>query len=213
MIQFPLYNPTSTYYQRPCVVPPPPVPILPESPSLEYIHANIYPELTTDEFYADETTRNNMLYNRGKFEILAKYGNYNDNCGEIYNRLKDNQDFKKLVSSKYLNNPQSFIRIIKNLKSLETQRKERLTVYPVQYYGVNTQMYISPVNYQKYDMPDYLKFLNNFVKNKTISDDLKKYFLYMKSDKIDLYYTKLDKINENSNLFEILTEKIPLINE
>ena len=62
-------------------------------------------------------------------------------------------------------------------------------------------------------MNDFLKMLNNFCKNDKISDDLKQYFLQMKADKIDLYYTKLNKLSTSSNPLDILTERISYVNE
>ena len=59
----------------------------------------------------------------------------------------------------------------------------------------------------------FLKMLNNFCKNDKISDDLKQYFLQMKADKIDLYYTKLNKLSTSSNPLDILTERISYVNE
>ena len=55
-------------------------------------------------------------------------------------------------------------------------------------------------------MNDYLKMLNNFIKNGKISDDLKQYFLYKESDKLDVYYTKLDKLDKAENPLDILAE-------
>ena len=48
--------------------------------------------------------------------------------------------------------------------------------------------------------------LNNFIKNGKISDDLKQYFLYKESDKLDVYYTKLDKLDKAENPLDILAE-------
>ena len=48
--------------------------------------------------------------------------------------------------------------------------------------------------------------LNNFTKNNKISDDLKKYILYVESGKLDLYYTKLDKLENSQNPVAILSE-------
>jgi len=62
-------------------------------------------------------------------------------------------------------------------------------------------------------MNDFLKMLNKFCKNDKISDDLKQYFLQMKADKIDLYYTKLNKLSDSSNPLDVLTERIPYVNE
>lgn len=210
MIQVPIYRQTY-YYQNPFVNAPPANQFATNT-NLDEIHKIYYPDLTDDEFNISDSERNALLYKRGKFEQLAKYGTY-QNCGDTYNRVKDNPDFKELVSSKYLNNSQGFVRLINNLNSLESQRQEKLAVYPVQYYGVNVQMVKPSIEYQKYDMKDYLKFLNNFVKNKNISDDLKVYFLYMKSNKLDLYYTKLNQLNDNCNLLDILTEQISYVTE
>ena len=47
---------------------------------MNQIHSKYYPDLTNDEFSADVQTRNKLLYERGKLEQLAKYGDWT-NCG------------------------------------------------------------------------------------------------------------------------------------
>ena len=193
MIQFPNYIPLNPYQQANVFYPAPPVNVADE---LNKVHITYYPDLTKEEFNASQSVRNDMLYNAGKLEQLAKYGS-NTNCGSIYNKVKDNDDFKELINSKYLNNTNGFVRIINNLNSLDLQRQQKLTYYPP-LYGVNVIKNYT-LDYQKYDMSDYLRMLNNFTKNNKISDDLKQYFLYMESDKLDLYYTKLDKLENAQN--------------
>ena len=193
MIQYPSYIPVNSYQQANVFYPAPPVNVADE---LNKVHITYYPDLTKEEFNASQSVRNDMLYNAGKLEQLAKYGS-NTNCGSTYNKVKDNNDFKELINSKYLNNTNGFVRIINNLNSLDLQRQQKLTYYPP-LYGVNVIKNYT-LDYQKYDMSDYLRMLNNFTKNNKISDDLKQYFLYMESDKLDLYYTKLDKLENAQN--------------
>lgn len=193
MIQCPGYIPINPYLQANTFYPAPPVNVADE---LNKVHITYCPDLTKEEFNASQSVRNDMLYNAGKLEQLAKYGS-NTNCGSIYNKVKDNDDFKELINSKYLNNTNGFVRIINNLNSLDLQRQQKLTYYPP-LYGVNVIKNYT-LDYQKYDMSDYLRMLNNFTKNNKISDDLKQYFLYMESDKLDLYYTKLDKLENAQN--------------
>lgn len=170
---------------------------------LNEIHKIYYPDLTQEEFNASNDLRNEMLYKSGKLEQLAKYGTYT-NCGLIYNKVKDNNDFKELINSKYFNNPQGFVKIINNLNNLEIQRQQKLTYYsPI--YGINVQK-MPTINYQKYDINDYLRMLNNFAKNNKLSDDLKQYILYKESDKLDLYYTTLDNIENNPNPMSVLLQ-------
>ena len=180
---------------------------------IRQIHSLYYPDLTEDEFNADTLTRNKILYERGKLEQLAKYGDWT-NCGNIYNRIKDNTDFKDIINSKYVNTPQTFVRLINNLNSLELQRQEKFIIYN---YPAYNALYVNsaqrPIAYEKYNMNDYLKMLNNFLSNDKISDDLKQYFICMKSDKLDLYYTRLDKLSGTNNPMEILTEKLPFTQE
>lgn len=200
MIQCPGYIPLNLYQQANVFYPAPPVNVADE---LNKVHITYYPDLTKEEFNASQSVRNDMLYNAGKLEQLAKYGS-NTNCGSTYNKVKDNNDFKELINSKYLNNTNGFVRIINNLNSLDLQRQQKLTYYPT-LYGVNVIKNYT-LDYKKYDMNDYLGMLNNFTKNNKISDDLKQYFLYMESDKLDLYYTKLDRLENAQNPVAVLAE-------
>ena len=170
---------------------------------LNEIHKIYYPDLTKEEFTASNDVRNEMLYKAGKLEQLAKYGTYT-NCGLTYNKVKDNMDFKELIKSKYFNNVQGFVKIVNVLNNLEIQRQQKLTYYP-QINGVNIQK-MPTLEYQKYDTTDYLRMLNNFTKNDKISDDLKQYILYKESDKLDLYYTTLDKLENNPNPMSVLLQ-------
>lgn len=213
MIQYPVYTPINSYqqgnvcyppqttnpYQTGNVFYPAPAPNMPQT--LENIHKTYYPDLTNEEFNASESVRNEMLYKSGKLEQLAKYGCWT-NCGLIYNAIKNNNDFKELINSKYLNDSKGFVLIMKNLNSLENQRQKKLTYYPPMY-GINIQQ-IPLINYSQYNINDYLRMLNNFTKNNKISDDLKKYFLYKESDKLDLYYTKLNILDNIENPLDIL---------
>ena len=181
---------------------------------MNQIHSKYYPDLTNDEFSADVQTRNKLLYERGKLEQLAKYGDWT-NCGILYNKIKGNNDFKEIINSKYIDNSQIFVRLINNLNSLEHQRQEKFRPYNYTflYGGFYYNSVQRPIAYEKYKMNDYLKILNDFIKNDKISDDLKQYFISMKSDKIDLYYTKLDKLNLSDNPMEVLMEKLPFVQE
>ena len=213
MIQYPVYAQVNPYqqnspfylpqasnpYQTGNVFYPAHVSNLPQS--LESIHKTYYPDLTNEEFNAPESVRNEMLYKSGKLEQLAKYGSWT-NCGLIYNAIKNNNDFKELINSKYLNDSKGFVLIMKNLNSLENQRQKNLTYYPPMY-GINIQQ-VPLINYSQYNINDYLRMLNNFTKNNKISDDLKKYFLYKESDKLDLYYTKLNILDNIENPLDIL---------
>ena len=214
MIQFPIYSPITPYqcgnmnYLSQPIISNQNNTFYPVQPTnineqLNEIHKIYYPDLTQEEFKASNDLRNEMLYKSGKLEQLAKYGTYT-NCGLIYNKVKDNNDFKELINSKYFNNPQGFVKIINNLNNLEIQRQQKLTYYsPI--YGINVQK-MPTINYQKYDINDYLRMLNNFAKNNKLSDDLKQYILYKESDKLDLYYTTLDNIENNPNPMSVLLQ-------
>lgn len=181
--------------------------------TLQEVHDKYFPDLTYEEFNMSKEERNDYLYKNGKLEQLAKYGT-DTNCGGIYNRIKDNQDFKELINSKYLNTANGFVRIINNLNTLEEKRQEKLKYNPNSYpspYYVNVMKL--PFNYYDYDMPDYLRMLNDFSKNEKLSDDLKQYYLFMKSDNLELYYTKLNKLNNSNNPIDILTEKNHFVKE
>ena len=174
------------------------------SQNLDDIHRIYYPDLAQDEYISDAKTRNETLYKRNKLQQLAKYGS-NTNCEMIYNKIKENPDFIELINSKYLNNAQSFVKLVSAMDNLEKQRIEKITRPYSQYANV---LYYSPIAYEKYNINDYLHLLNNFTKNPAISEDLKLYFLSMKADKIDVYYTRLDKLNTSANPVKILTEDL-----
>ena len=111
-----------------------------------------------------------------------------------------------------MSNSDNFVRFVNDLKILEDKRVENLKYYHPPY-GVNISMYRRPIDYAKYDMNDYLRMLNDFSKNGKISDDLKQYYLLTKTSKLDLYYTKLDRINQSQNPVEVLAEKIIYVDE
>lgn len=179
--------------------------------SANEFYKNYYNDLDFDEINLSMENRNKLLYSRGKLEQLSKYGTYTD-CSGTFGRVKKNKDFQELVKSKYLNNANDFVRFINDLKTLEDKRAENLKYfYPP--YGVNVSVYRKPIDYAKYDMKDYLRMLNDFSKNDKISDDLKRYYLLTKTGKIDLYYTKLDRINNSQNPVEVLAEKIVYVDE
>lgn len=179
------------------------------SQNLNEIHQKYYPDLAQDEFGLDTQTQNELLYKRNKLQQLAKYGTY-INCENTYNRIKDNPDFKELISSKYLNNAQGFVQLVSSMASLEQQRTVK---FLPPYLSNANYIYARPIPYEKYNINDYLRLLNTFIKNPKISDDLKQYFLAMKTDKIDVYYTRLDKLNTSSDPLKILTEQIPYSKE
>lgn len=207
MIQVPAYMPINTTFAQPQLQ-------QSQNQQLSSIHTTYYPDLTKEEFCASEPVRNEMLYKQGKLEQLAKYGTYT-NCGLTYNKLKDNNDFKELINSKYLNNTKGFVCLINNLNSLEIQRHEKLShsFYPNYSLFYNNSIQKNIISYEKYNLNDYVRILNNFIKNDKLSDDLKQYFLYFKSDKLDLYYTKLDNLENKSNPLDTLTQKIFYIKE
>lgn len=215
MIQFPIYTPITSYQNGTVYYPSQPVnqcqganvfypaPQTNIRKELESVHKTFYPDLTKEEFDATESVRNEMLYKAGKLEQLAKYGTYT-NCGTTYSNIKDNQDFKELINSKYFKSAKDFVKIINNLNSLELQRQKKIIPKPP-IYGFNAIQFPS-LPYHKYDLNDYVRMLNNFAKNDKISDDLKQYILYKESDKLDLYYTKLDILDKSNNPLVILTE-------
>lgn len=160
-----------------------------------------YPDLTDFEYNMQQPQRNEYFYQNGRFEQLAKYGTFT-NCGETYNKVKDNQNFKELINSKYLNSAQGFVKIINNLKKLE---ENRAAIFKPNPYAI-VDYAIPPQEYAKLDMPDYLRMLNDFIKNEKLSDDIKKYFIYKKSDDLNFYYKTLAKLNKSENPIEILVD-------
>lgn len=172
--------------------------------NMEDFYRRYYPDLETDEIGLDRSTQNNLLFNRKKFTQLAKYG-ADKNCEMTYYQIKENNDFKELAASKYLNSAQGFVRLVSTMDSLNAQRAEKIIKPYSQYANV---LYYNPIPYEKYNINDYLRLLNNFVKNPKISEDLKQYFLAMKADKIDVYYTRLDKLDKSTNPIITLTENL-----
>ncbi|MBQ8634840.1 hypothetical protein IJ425_01635, partial [bacterium] len=97
-----------------------------------------------------------------------------------------------------------FVKIINNLNSLEVQRQKKLMPKPPMY-GINA-IQLPSLPYHKYGLNDYVRILNNFIKNDKISDDLKQYILYKESDRLDLYYTKLDVLDKAQYPLDVLIE-------
>lgn len=177
--------------------------------------ATIYSDLAPDErSILDTKKRNELLFNRNKLDLLAKYGNdfCNVNGESVYKTYKNNKDFLEIKNSKYFNNAQGFTNLVRTMAVLDKDLKEK-SLFPYEYKQQYLANYYRPIAYEKYNMNDFLKMLNNFCKNDKISDDLKQYFLQMKADKIDLYYTKLNKLSTSSNPLDILTERISYVNE
>lgn len=177
--------------------------------------ATIYSDLAPDERnILDTRKRNELLFNRNKLDLLAKYGNdfCNVNGESVYKTYKNNKDFLEIKNSKYFNNAQGFTNLVRTMVVLDKDLKEK-SLFPYEYNKQYLANYYRPIAYEKYNMNDFLKMLNNFCKNDKISDDLKQYFLQMKADKIDLYYTKLNKLSTSSNPLDILTERISYVNE
>lgn len=177
--------------------------------------AAIYPDLAPDERnLLDTQKRNELLFNRNKLDLLAKYGNdfCNINAEGVYKNYKNNKDFLEMKNSKYFNNAQGFTNLVRVMAVLDKDLKEK-ALFPYEYNQQYLASYYRPIAYEKYNMNNFLKMLNDFCKNNKISDDLKQYFLQMKADKIDLYYTKLNRLSASPNSVDILTERIPYVNE
>ena len=177
--------------------------------------AAIYPDLAPDERnLLDTQKRNELLFSRNKLDLLAKYGNdfCNINAEGVYKNYKNNKDFLEMKNSKYFNNAQGFTNLVRVMAVLDKDLKEK-TLLSYEYNQQYLANYYRPIAYEKYNMNDFLKMLNEFCKNDKISDDLKQYFLQMKADKIDLYYTKLNRLSVSSNPLDILTERISYVNE
>ena len=173
---------------------------------LKQIHVRYYPDLTDDEFALPREKQNQVLFERGKLLQLAKYGS-STNCEQTFTQIKNNSDFKELSTSKYYNNPEGFIELVGTIDSLAKQRQEKLAMYAFSspYY---LPIYTKPIAYEKYNTDDYLRLLNNFTKNEYLSEDLKRYFLSTKANKLDVYYTRLDKLQNNKDDLGLLTQKI-----
>lgn len=177
--------------------------------------AAIYPDLAPDERnLLDTQKRNELLFSRNKLDLLAKYGNdfCNINAEGVYKNYKNNKDFLEMKNSKYFNNAQGFTNLVRVMAVLDKDLKEK-ALFPYEYNQQYLANYYRPIAYEKYNMNNFLKMLNDFCKNNKISDDLKQYFLQMKADKIDLYYTKLNRLSASSNPVDVLTERITYVNE
>ena len=160
-----------------------------------------FPDLTSDERVLSEENLKEVLYKRGKFLQLAKYGSYN-NCENIYNKCKDDENFKELNNSKFFNSAQGFVFLVNTMNNLDIQRTQKLNEKPVEGYYLPCR--IQGLPYPQYDTKDYLRMLNDFTKNAYISDDLKYYFIAHDSYKLDNYYTKLDKLKNSPDDINIL---------
>lgn len=117
---------------------------------------------------------------------------YNENA--VYPQIKDDKNFQELSNSKFFKG----YNLGYLMASLKNDREIKITTNYNPYqspYGIVDYFYMPPkIDYKKYDISDYLKQLNGFVKFDKISDDLKQYYLQQNVGKLEIYYTKLDKI-------------------
>ena len=133
------------------------------------------------------------LYDKKQFSALAKMGS-NWNYENLYEKIKDNQDFNELINSKFYQGHNGFINILETMRSLDEQRNKKIgnPFAGLPFNGIVT----GPSRYEKYDIPDYLKMLNEFVKSPKYSDDLKAYYIATEGKKLDSYYGNLDTISK-----------------
>lgn len=125
----------------------------------------------------------------------------------IKQSINNNQDYLELKDNKFFKN----INIPYLMSNLKRDRDYKIAInydpYPRMPIAGTCTDWFTPktiVDYKKYDIPDYLKILNNFVKNDKISADLKEYYISKESNKLENYYTKLDKIFTVQNNREVL---------
>lgn len=89
--------------------------------------ATIYSDLAPDERnILDTKKRNELLFNRNKLDLLAKYGNdfCNVNSESVYKTYKNNKDFLEIKNSKYFNNAQGFTNLARTMAVLDKDLKE-----------------------------------------------------------------------------------------
>ncbi len=157
------------------------------------------PDLFDDERKIEnEKEFNATLYKNGRFLQLAKYGYYG-NRENIYNKIKDNNDFKELINSKYFADAEGFLKLLATMEELEGKRADAVKIKSIALIDP------PPPDFSSLDIPDYLRLLNNFTKSNA-SDDLKRYYIITQSSELSPYYTRLNKINSSTDIVKTLTE-------
>lgn len=156
-----------------------------------------------DKAFIFMNSEKDLMHSKKRFILLSSV--YKGIEGiKLYNKIKDNNDFKELNNSKYFSGGEGFVKILDILLFLQKEREKEInSLFTPAPYGVAAQKTIF-ADWKKYDTQDYLRMLNNFVKNPNASDDLKKYYLATKAKDIYQYYGKLDTLQNTSNVVDKL---------
>lgn len=214
-IQYPIYQ-QPNYFQpfiQPCIYQPQIVAPLPQfNPPVQPIYPqyNIYSQnnYEQDNYYphpfyspsADSDAKKNLLYAQNNIQGLLDFA-ANKPMKDMYPQVKDNADFKELLTSKYYQNGVGFINLLDTISYLKyTREKELQPKQPIPGCHVDDFFKNLRTDYSKYDTADYLRILNNFVKSDKISDDLKRYYIAKESKNLSAYYDRMDKISESNDI-------------
>lgn len=179
--------------------------------------------VTEEERNYTPKRRNAVLFQKGKLMELARCGS-DVNCEVSYKILKDNKDFNELLNSKLFSSCEfdkhkAFVKLINLMENLRVQREDILIKDYKEFAKRHknqtdcTPGYIPAPSYayseyEVADIEDYAKYLNEFVKNEKLSDDLKEYYIATQADKLDTYYYHLNFLRDGSRkIMDVLTKK------
>lgn len=117
----------------------------------------------------------------------------------IYSAIKDNEDFKELINTDCFSQLKGFFKLLDIMDKLKLQRAEK-TKKPLEL------CYPLPTDYSVYDIPDYLKFLNNLVKSDA-PKELKQLYIDTKCSDIRVYYGILNNIENVKDVSALLLKR------
>lgn len=119
--------------------------------------------------------------------------------------IKNNQDYIELKNNKYFQSV--------NIPYLMSHLRQKRDVKIMTLHNFSQTIpgviidYIDPalrIDYQQYDIHDYLRILNDFVKTDKISEDLKEYYIETQIENLDVYYTVLNKVPQSKTKREAM---------
>lgn len=172
---------------------------------------NPFDGVTEEERNLPREERNKVLFEKGKLLELSRCGS-DTNCEVAYTILKDNEDFNELLNSKFFSKQSDkaevFVKLVNIMESLRKQRENRLINDYLKFYYSNC-LVLTYSNYELSNIGCYANYLNNFVKNEHLSDDLKEYYIDTQADKLEVYNSRLDNLQNDENDLELLTTKNP----
>lgn len=176
---------------------------------------NPFKGVTEEERNLPRKERNKVLFERGKLLELSRCGS-DTNCEVAYTILKDNEDFNELLNSKFFSKQSDkadgFVKLVNLMESLRKQREDKLIEDYHGFYEVYLHTTLPSYSiYESSDIKDYIHYLNNFAKNEHIADDLKEFYIDTQADKLEVYHSRLDNLQNNENDLNELTTEHPFI--